>query len=127
MPLQHPLLELSAIECRYHGQIVVDDLSLHVNEGDLLCLLGPSGCGKTTVLRAIAGFQTLQHGEITLRERRVSTPGYRLAPEKRHIGMVFQDYALFPHLNVSHNVSFGLRGDERAGKTRHYRPNAGTG
>jgi iron(III) transport system ATP-binding protein len=110
MPLQHPLLELSAIECRYHGQIVVDDLSLHVNEGELLCLLGPSGCGKTTVLRAIAGFQPLQHGEITLRERRVSTPGYRLAPEKRHIGMVFQDYALFPHLNVSHNVSFGLRG-----------------
>lgn len=104
-----PLLELKNIDCRHRGHAVVKNFSLHVNKGDLLCLLGPSGCGKTTVLRAIAGFQSLHHGEILLRERRVSYPGYTLAPEKRHIGMVFQDYALFPHMNVCHNICFGLR------------------
>lgn len=104
-----PLLELKNIECRLRGQTIVEDLSLHINKGDLFCLLGPSGCGKTTVLRAIAGFQPLHHGEIQLRGRRVSYPGYTLAPEKRRIGMVFQDYALFPHMNVCHNICFGLR------------------
>jgi iron(III) transport system ATP-binding protein len=104
-----PLLELKNIECRHRGHAVVSDFSLHVNKGDLLCLLGPSGCGKTTVLRAIAGFQAVQQGDILLRERRVSYPGYTLTPEKRRIGMVFQDYALFPHMNVCHNICFGLR------------------
>ncbi len=103
------LLELKNIECRLRGQTIVEDLSLHINKGDLFCLLGPSGCGKTTVLRAIAGFQPLHHGEIQLRGRRVSYSGYTLAPEKRRIGMVFQDYALFPHMNVCHNICFGLR------------------
>lgn len=103
------LLELKNIECRLRGHTIVEDLSLHINKGDLFCLLGPSGCGKTTVLRAIAGFQPLHHGEILLREKRVSYPGYTLAPEKRRIGMVFQDYALFPHMNVCHNICFGLR------------------
>ena len=103
------LLELKNIECRLRGHTIVEDLSLHINKGDLFCLLGPSGCGKTTVLRAIAGFQPLHHGEIRLREKRVSYPGYTLAPEKRRIGMVFQDYALFPHMNVCHNICFGLR------------------
>jgi len=104
-----PLLELKTIECRHHRQAVVEDLSLHVNQGDLICLLGPSGCGKTTVLRAIAGFQDLRQGEIRLRQQRVSAPGFTLAPEKRHVGMVFQDYALFPHMNVCGNICFGLR------------------
>ena len=104
-----PLLELKHIECRHRGHTVVDDLSLHINEGDLVCLLGPSGCGKTTVLRAIAGFQPLHSGEILLRGQRVSYPGYTLAPEKRHIGMVFQNYALFPHMDVCSNICFGLR------------------
>lgn len=103
------LLELKNIECRLRGHTVVEDLSLHINKGDLFCLLGPSGCGKTTVLRAIAGFQPLHHGEVLLRGKRVSYPGYTLAPEKRRIGMVFQDYALFPHMNVYHNICFGLR------------------
>ena len=102
------LLELKNIECRLRGQTIVEDLSLHINKGDLFCLLGPSGCGKTTVLRAIAGFQSLHQGEIRLRDKRVSYPGYTLAPEKRRIGMVFQDYALFPHMNVCHNICFGL-------------------
>jgi iron(III) transport system ATP-binding protein len=82
---------------------------MHVNKADLVCLLGPSGCGKTTVLRAIAGFEPVSKGEIVLRERVVSRPGYTLAPEKRRIGMVFQDYALFPHMTVLENIAFGLR------------------
>ncbi len=109
-----PLLELKHIECHHHGHTVIEDLSLHINQGDLICLLGPSGCGKTTVLRAIAGFQPLSRGEILIRRQKVSHPGYTLAPEKRHIGMVFQDYALFPHMNVSQNISFGLRNMSKA-------------
>jgi len=104
-----PILEVKNIECQHRGQTVVQDMSCHINEGDLHCLLGPSGCGKTTALRAIAGFQPLHHGEIFLNNERVSYPGYTKAPEKRHIGMVFQDYALFPHMNVKQNISFGLR------------------
>ena len=104
-----PILEVKNIECQHRGQTVVQELSCHINEGDLHCLLGPSGCGKTTVLRAIAGFQALHKGEILLNEERISYPGYTKAPEKRHIGMVFQDYALFPHMNVNQNISFGLR------------------
>ena len=104
-----PLLELKNIECQHRGHTVVQDMSCHINEGDLHCLLGPSGCGKTTALRAIAGFQPLHHGEIILNNERISYPGYTKAPEKRHIGMVFQDYALFPHMNVNQNISFGLR------------------
>ena len=105
----HPLLEIKAIDCHYRGQIVVQNLSLHVNQGDLFCLLGPSGCGKTTALRAIAGFEPVRHGEILLNEKTISRPGYAVAPEKRNIGMVFQNYALFPHLNVDDNIGFGLR------------------
>ena len=104
-----PILEVKNIECQHRGQTVVQDMSCHINKGDLHCLLGPSGCGKTTALRAIAGFQPLHHGEIILNNERISYPGYTKAPEKRHIGMVFQDYALFPHMNVNQNISFGLR------------------
>jgi len=103
------LLEIKHLTCRHRNQTVVNDLSLHVNQGDILCLLGPSGCGKTTVLRAIAGFQPVHSGEIHLRAERVSYPGFTKTPEKRRIGMVFQDYALFPHMNVCCNISFGLR------------------
>lgn len=104
-----PILELKNIECQHRGHTVVQDFHFHSNEGDLHCLLGPSGCGKTTALRAIAGFQPLHHGEILLNGERISYPGYTKAPEKRHIGMVFQDYALFPHMNVKQNIGFGLR------------------
>jgi iron(III) transport system ATP-binding protein len=76
--------------------------------GRIGCLLGPSGCGKTTVLRCIAGFEPVQGGEIALSERVVSRPGLQVPPEKRGIGMVFQDYALFPHLSVTQNIAFGL-------------------
>ncbi|GAB4355247.1 MAG: ABC transporter ATP-binding protein [Gammaproteobacteria bacterium] len=105
----HPLLEVREIECAYGDQPVVRSLSMHVNPGAIVGLLGPSGCGKTTVLRAIAGFEPVLSGEIRFNGEIVSQPGYQLAPEKRRIGMVFQDYALFPHLDVAGNVVFGLR------------------
>lgn len=102
-------LTLHDIECRYDDRVVVRGLTLHVRDGSVVCLLGPSGCGKTTVLRAVAGFQALDSGEILIRGRTVSRPGYLLPPESRRLGMVFQDYALFPHLTVAGNVGFGLR------------------
>jgi iron(III) transport system ATP-binding protein len=104
-----PLLEVKNIQCRYQNTIVIDNLSLHVNQGSLVCLLGPSGCGKTTVLRAIAGFEPVYQGEIHMQGRLMTKPGFMQAPEKRRLGMVFQDYALFPHMDVFHNISFGIR------------------
>lgn len=104
------LLNVNDIVLSHDDRVVVQDLSFAVNTGALTCLLGPSGCGKTTVLRAIAGFHPLDEGEIILSGRVVSRLGYRLAPEERKVGMVFQDHALFPHLRVYDNVAFGLRG-----------------
>jgi len=103
------LLDIKNIECHYQGQTIIRELSFHINQGDIACLLGPSGCGKTTALRAIAGFEPIKSGSISLRSEKVSTPGSMLAPEKRKLGMVFQDYALFPHLSVYDNITFGLR------------------
>jgi iron(III) transport system ATP-binding protein len=104
-----PLLEVKQIECGYRGEAVASDLSFHVNEGHIASLLGPSGCGKTTVLRAIAGFEPVFRGEILINGEIVSAPGRQLAPEKRHLGMVFQDYTLFPHMSIADNIGFGLR------------------
>ena len=84
------------------------DVSLHIDAGAMVCLLGPSGCGKTTLLRLIAGFEEPDTGTVRLGDRQVSAPGHVLAPEKRQIGMVFQDYALFPHMTVAQNIVFGL-------------------
>jgi iron(III) transport system ATP-binding protein len=103
------LLELIGIECRYNGRAAVKALDLHVTTGSLVSLLGPSGSGKTTVLRAVAGFHPLSAGEILIQGKRASVPGYTLPPEQRRLGMVFQDCALFPHLDVSDNIAFGLR------------------
>jgi iron(III) transport system ATP-binding protein len=103
------LLNLRDLSCGYNEHKVVQDLNLHLNAGDIGCLLGPSGCGKTTTLRAIAGFEPVVTGEIQLAGEVISRAGYTLAPEKRRIGMVFQDYALFPHLSVAENVGFGVR------------------
>ena len=116
------LLELKNIECRYDSHVVVHDLSLHLNPGVLACLLGPSGCGKTTALRAIAGFEPIYGGEILLRGQSVSRPcrhaGHSVPPEQRHLGMVFQDYALFPHLDVEHNTGFGLRNHSKEARRK---------
>ncbi|SEI42148.1 iron(III) transport system ATP-binding protein [Azotobacter beijerinckii] len=108
--MTHPLLlNLRDLVCGYQGHKVVQQINLHLNAGDIGCLLGPSGCGKTTTLRAIAGFEPVQDGEIQLAGEVISRAGFTLAPEKRHIGMVFQDYALFPHLTVAENIAFGIR------------------
>ncbi len=103
------LLKLDDVVCRYDAVVAVDGLSLHLRHGELGCLLGPSGCGKTTVLRAIAGFEPVVRGTIRLDGRDIATPTRGLPPDQRGVGMVFQDYALFPHLSVAENVAFGLR------------------
>ena len=108
------LLELKNIHHAYGRQVVVKNLSFALNKGDIGCLLGPSGCGKTTVLRCIAGFEPVSAGEILLNGVTVSSTGFSLPPEKRRIGMVFQDYALFPHLTVAANIGFGLHHTAKA-------------
>ena len=102
------VLQIKEIRHAYNQHVVVDRLSLQLKRGQIVCLLGPSGCGKTTVLRAIAGFEPLLAGEILLDGVVASTPNYTRPPEKRRIGMVFQDYSLFPHLTIAANIAFGL-------------------
>jgi iron(III) transport system ATP-binding protein len=104
------LLELERVRHAYDAHAVVDNLSLTLADGGIACLLGASGCGKTTVLRLIAGFEAPTAGRILLRGETVAEHGRVVAPERRRIGMVFQDYALFPHLTVAGNIGFGLRG-----------------
>lgn len=103
------MLRVDAIQCQYDKQTVLDQLSFHINEGEIACLLGASGCGKTTALRAIAGFQPVTEGNILLGDTVLSSAQHCVEPEQRRIGMVFQDYALFPHLSVSDNIAFGIR------------------
>ena len=93
--------------------VAVDDVSFDVPAGQILALLGPSGCGKTTTLRLVAGFERLDEGTITIGAETVAAPGRHVPPERRQIGMVFQDYAIFPHLSVGENVAFGLGGGRR--------------
>jgi iron(III) transport system ATP-binding protein len=108
-PLPPSLLEIERIDVRYGAVPVVQDVSCQLGQGRIGCLLGPSGCGKTTVLRAIAGFEPVTAGEIRLGGRVVSRPGWVVPPERRQVGMVFQDFALFPHLTIAANVGFGIR------------------
>ena len=104
------VLELRQVSCSYEtGRPAVQDISFAAREGEILCLLGPSGCGKTTILRAIAGFEPVRSGQIFLSGQLVSSPAVMTPTENRRIGMVFQEYALFPHLRVQDNIAFGLR------------------
>src|SRR5690554_187224 len=103
------LLVVNNLACGYGKDSVVRGIDFALRHGDIGCLLGPSGCGKSTMLRALAGFLPISHGEIRLQGQAISLPGRTLAPEKRKIGMVFQDYALFPHLSIADNVGFGLQ------------------
>lgn len=124
------LLKVEKITCRYGDLPVVEGMSFQVAKGEIVSLLGPSGCGKTTALRAIAGFESISAGRILIDGQAVSEPGRTLAPESRHIGMVFQDYALFPHLTVADNIAFGLRNispDQRAHTMAHLLEATGLG
>lgn len=111
-------LVLKQIHLQYGKQAVVHAIDLRVADGQIGCLLGPSGCGKTTLLRAIAGFEPVTHGTITLNGQIISSPQQHIAPEQRQIGMVFQDYALFPHLNIADNIGFGIRKASRQAKAQ---------
>ena len=111
-------LQLDGVRIAYDGarglHTAVDDFSLALEAGRIGCLLGPSGCGKTTVLRAIAGFESVRAGTVRLGDKVLSSSRIHLPPEQRHVGMMFQEYALFPHLTAAQNVGFGLRRLARA-------------
>lgn len=113
-------IELKGITKTYkgEGQAAVCNVNLKVSKGSIITLLGPSGCGKTTTLRLIAGFERPESGEIIIGGKLMAGDKTWVAPEKRKIGMVFQDYALFPHLNVEENIGFGYRGKDRKERVR---------
>jgi iron(III) transport system ATP-binding protein len=102
-------VELKGLTKRYGTIAVVDNVSLHIEHGHLVCLLGPSGCGKTTTLRLIAGFVEPSAGEIRVGDRLISSPARTLPPEQRNMSMIFQSYALWPHMTVTENIVYGLR------------------
>ena len=111
-----PLLSLQGLTCRFGDVLAVDDVSVDVAPGEIVCLLGPSGCGKTTTLRMAAGVERQQAGRVLVDGVVMSDDMIHQPPERRSIGLMFQDFALFPHLTVAENVAFGLsrRGDHRA-------------
>jgi iron(III) transport system ATP-binding protein len=102
-------VELRGLTKRFGSLAVVDDVSLRIDHGKLVCLLGPSGCGKTTTLRLIAGFLEPSSGEIHVGDRMVSSTTRTLPPESRNMSMIFQSYALWPHMTVEDNITYGLR------------------
>jgi iron(III) transport system ATP-binding protein len=111
------MVRLSGVSRSYGPVRAVKDLDLEVRRGGILALLGPSGCGKTTTLRLIAGFEAPDSGKVEVGGRTVAGPQANVPPEKRRVGMVFQDYALFPHLSVEQNVAYGLpSGKKRKGR-----------
>ncbi len=102
------MLRLSHVGKSLGGNAILNDISFDVERGEMVSLLGPSGCGKSTSLRCIAGFEDIDSGEITIAGRVLSTPGRSVAPEHRQLGIVFQNYAVWPHMTVGENVAFGL-------------------
>ncbi len=115
---QIPRLEIKNIVRSFDGNTVVDNVSLSVLPGQVTCLLGPSGCGKSTTLRIIAGVEMQDSGEIYVDGKLVCDTHFRIPPEGRSIGLMFQDFALFPHLSVAGNVAFGLKGDKATNRAR---------
>lgn len=113
-----PRLEIRQLVRRYGGRAVVDDVSLTIRAGQVTCLLGPSGCGKSTILRLIAGVEMQDSGEIHVDGKLVCDTRTHVPPERRSIGLMFQDFALFPHLSVADNVAFGLKGTREAKRAR---------
>jgi len=112
--LQDRVLDLSGVTKRYGDVVALDDVSLEVRRGEVLAVVGPSGCGKTTLLQVVAGLTAVDAGAVTIDGRVVVGGGAWVPPERRRVGVVFQDHALFPHLTVADNVEFGVpRGRER--------------
>ncbi len=116
-----PILEIEGVSHAYGATRALDGVDLAVASGELMCLVGPSGCGKTTLLRLAAGLESVQRGRVRIAGQTVAGDGPEMPPEDRGVGMVFQDYALFPHLSVVENVAFGLRGDKAAGRRERAR------
>ncbi len=114
-------LRLQNVTKQYGETVAVDRVSLEVTPGELLALVGPSGCGKTTLLRLIAGLEMPDEGYIEIRGRVVTGKGMFVPPEKRRVGLMFQDYALFPHMTVAENVAFGLQGWPKEARRRRVR------
>jgi iron(III) transport system ATP-binding protein len=116
-----PGVAIAGLTKRYRDVAAVRELDLTVAPGELVALLGPSGCGKTTTLRLVAGFMTPDAGEIRVGERVISSPGLVIPPERRRMAMIFQSYALWPHMTVAQNVAYGLRFAKTPRAQRHHR------
>jgi iron(III) transport system ATP-binding protein len=114
VPPPPPRLEIRNLRRAFEGRAVVDDVSLTIMPGQVTCLLGPSGCGKSTTLRIIAGVEMQDSGEIHVDGQLICDTLYRVPPERREIGLMFQDFALFPHLSVAENVAFGIKSRDKA-------------
>lgn len=118
MQTDTPRLEVRNMTRRFDGRAVVEDVSLAIQPGEVMCLLGPSGCGKSTTLRMIAGVEMQDSGEIWVDGTLICDTVFRVPPERRGIGLMFQDFALFPHLSVADNVAFGLKGSREFKRSR---------
>jgi iron(III) transport system ATP-binding protein len=116
--IDSPRLEIRNLRKRFGNRQVVDNVSLSVKPGNVTCLLGPSGCGKSTTLRMIAGVDMQDSGEIYVDGQLICDTVFRIPPERRQIGLMFQDFALFPHLSVAENVGFGLKGNKDEKRVR---------
>ena len=108
-----PVISTVDVDVRFDGTIALDGFSVDVPNGSLVAIVGPSGCGKTTALRSIAGFQGIDGGTIRIRDRLVADRSTSVPPERRRVGMVFQEFALFPHISVDENVGYGVTGADR--------------
>ncbi|MCK5570763.1 MAG: ABC transporter ATP-binding protein, partial [Spirochaetes bacterium] len=107
------VVSLSGVSKNFEEKEVLRGITFDIKQGEIISLLGPSGCGKTTILRLIAGFESLDGGVISIMGKPVAGRGFSIPPDKRSVGMVFQDYALFPHMTVAQNVLYGLKGFDR--------------
>ena len=105
-----PLISCRQLSKTFRSIEAVSGISFELGETEFLSILGPSGCGKSTLLRLVAGLETPDMGNITLSGREISSPRVLLPPEKRKFGMIFQDFALFPHMSVASNIAYGVRG-----------------